>query len=141
MPRRSGMITRKLEKALGNLPYSCAWTNISKFDLEGGRSYGEYEAAISRLDDLLIAELEILKPKVCVFFSGPSFDNRLEKIFPTIEYQTVADWPVRELAQLSHPLLPKMTFRTYHPRFLRMNGLEENFINFIKKIAVEQEKT
>ncbi|PZF70739.1 hypothetical protein [Taibaiella soli] len=33
-------ITRKVEKALGNEPYSCAWTNLSKFDLDAGRRYG-----------------------------------------------------------------------------------------------------
>ncbi len=44
-------ITRKVEAVLGNIPYSCAWTNISKFDFDGGRAYGIYEKASCDLDE------------------------------------------------------------------------------------------
>jgi hypothetical protein len=53
-------VVRKVEKAISNSPYSCAWTNISKYDLHGGRAYGEYEAGISRLDNLLVREMQYL---------------------------------------------------------------------------------
>lgn len=32
-------ITRKIELALGNVEYSCVWTNINKFDLNANRPY------------------------------------------------------------------------------------------------------
>ncbi|MGN7821111.1 hypothetical protein ACTJJB_13350 [Chitinophaga sp. 22536] len=35
-------MARKIERALGNEEYSCAWSNVSKFDLDGGRAYGKF---------------------------------------------------------------------------------------------------
>ncbi|GAB3590305.1 hypothetical protein [Hymenobacter daeguensis] len=124
-------VTRKVEQALGSVPYSCAWTNLSKFDVDGGRSYGKQEQIIATVDDLLVAEISIIKPKVCLFFSGPDFDSRIQRIFPGVVYQNVPEWPKRELARLEHPDLPAYTFRTYHPNYLRRSSLEPAFIEFI----------
>lgn len=130
-------VTRKVEQALGGVPYSCAWTNLSKFDVEGGRSYGKQEQLIATVDDLLVAEISILKPRVCLFFTGPDFDSRIQHIFPGIMYQSVANWPKRELARLEHPDLPVNAFRTYHPNYLRRSGLEPAIIEFIAGISGE----
>lgn len=124
-------VTRKVEQALGGARYSCAWTNLSKFDVDGGRSYGKQEQIIASVDDLLVAEISIIKPKVCVFFTGPDFDFRIRHIFPGVIYQTVPQWPKRELVRLEHPDLPTHTFRTYHPNYLRRSGLEPRFIEFM----------
>lgn len=124
-------VTRKVEKALGNEPHTCTWTNISKFDLEGGRAYGECETAIATLDNLLVTEINIIKPKVCLFFTGPSFDGRIKNMFPDIEFATVPGHTTRQLSQLKHPDLPLLTFRSYHPNYLRRSKLEPEFINFI----------
>ncbi|WP_129021337.1 hypothetical protein [Edaphocola flava] len=128
-------VTRKVEQALGNEPHTCSWTNISKFDLDGGRSYGEYETAIATLDNLLLTEIKIIKPKVCLFLSGPSFDGRLKNIFPDIEFAAVTGHSSRELSQLKHLDLPTFTFRSYHPNYLRRSGLEPEFINFIASLT------
>ena len=124
-------VTRKVEKALGNEPYSCAWTNISKYDLDGGRAYGEYETTISTLDDVLLEEIKILKPNVCLFFTGPSFDNRIERLFDGVNFSSVADFNQRQLCRLEHADLPALTFRTYHPNYLRRSGQEADFIDFV----------
>jgi len=128
-------VTRKVEKALGNEPHTCAWTNISKFDFDDGRSYGEYETEIASLDNLLLTEINIIKPKVCIFFSGPSFDGRIKSIFPQIEFVTVSGHSSRQLSQLKHPDLPILSFRSYHPNYLRRSGLESEFINFISGLT------
>lgn len=128
-------VTRKIEAAIGNEAYSCAWTNISKYDVDGGRAYGKYEIAISSLDNLLADEIKIIKPKVCMFFTGPAFDERIKNIFPDVSFQQMQDWSTRQLSQLKHPNLPELSFRTYHPKYLRRSGLEPKFINFINFIT------
>jgi hypothetical protein len=127
-------VTRKVEAALGNAPYSCAWTNVSKFDVARGRSYGDQAAVIATLDDLLVAEIALLKPKVCLFFTGPDFDDRLRHTFPELTYQQVTEWPERALARLVHPALPANTFRTYHPNYLRRSGQEAAFLEFMQSV-------
>jgi hypothetical protein len=129
-------VTRKVERALGSVPYSCSWTNVSKFDLDGGRSYGQYEQAISDLDDILTTEISILQPEVCIFFTGPDFDYRLNRIFTGLRYNAVSDWNKRALARLEHPLLPPHCFRTYHPRYLRLRRQETAFIETIAGLVL-----
>ncbi len=127
-------VTRKVEQALGNELYSCVWTNISKYDLDGGRAYGEFEATISTLDNVLIDEVKILKPRVCMFFTGPSFDSRIRKIFEGVQFLTVEDFNPRQLCQLKHADLPTLTFRSYHPNYLRRSGQEKDFIDFVASL-------
>src|SRR5688572_9406902 len=40
-------VLSKVESSLGNNPYSSAWTNISQYDLNEGRAYGEHKARFS----------------------------------------------------------------------------------------------
>jgi len=127
-------ITRKLENAIGIQEYSCAWTNVNKFDLNAGKPYGEYEKEIEKLDDLLIKEIEIIKPDICVFFTGPSFDNRIKKAFNGVSFNKIDNWDKRQLTKLEHPLLPELTFKTHHPKSLRIRHIENRFIEFMKGI-------
>jgi len=123
-------ITRKLESILGNERYSCAWTNLSKFDVNNKRATGTYEKAISTLDNLLIDEIKIVTPSICRFLTGPAFDERVKRIFPSIEFVPIQGWNSSQFCKLKHPYLPEHTYRSYHPKSLRLRKLESNFINF-----------
>lgn len=125
-------VTRKLERALNNEIYSCAWTNISKFDVDSKRPNSEEAKIISQIDDLLIDEIKIIQPDVCIFFTGHHFDNRIKKIYTGVEFVNVSGFSSNELTQLKHKDLPEKTYRTYHPNYLRMRGIEGRFIEFLK---------
>lgn len=125
-------VARKVEKALGNEPYSCSWTNLNKFDHNAKRPRGEYETAIATLDDILVTEIEILKPKICIFFTSHHFDWRIKNIFPEVEFIEIEGFSLKQFSRLKHRDLPNLTFRTYHPKYLRISGLEANFIEFIE---------
>lgn len=127
-------ITRKVETALGNELYSCAWTNLNKFDLDSGRPYGEHLEQISKLDYILVNEMEIIAPKICLFYTGPSFDERLSKIFDGIIFQEIEGWSIRQFCKLIHPKLPKNSFRSYHPKSLRIRYLEDDFIDYMNNL-------
>ncbi len=127
-------ITRKLENAIGIQEYSCAWTNINKFDLNADKPYGEYESEIKKLDNILITEIEIIKPDICIFFTGPSFDYRIKSIFKDVLFGKIEHWDKRQLVKLNHPLLPEFTFKTHHPKSLRIRHIEDRFIDFMKEI-------
>jgi len=128
-------VTRKLEKAIGNEHYSSVWTNISKFDVSGKRAIGKHEVAISKLDNILIDEINILKPNVCIFFTGPSFDYRLKRIFPSLNFKAVDNFNKNNLCQLSHPNLPELSFRSYHPNYLRRSKKENSFLQFMTTLS------
>lgn len=127
-------ITRKVETALGNEEYSCVWTNINKFDLDANRPFDDYETEISKLDSLLINEIKILKPDICIFFTGPSFDYRIKTIFKNVSFERVEGWDINQVCKLKHSQLPEFTYRTHHPKSLRIRHLEDKFIELIKEL-------
>ena len=124
-------ITRKVEDALDNKPHSCAWTNLNKFDLDAGRPHGKYKTAISELDDILLSELKILKPDICLFYTGPSFDNRLKTIFKDIVFIEIPNFTLRQFCKLKHPSLPENSYRSHHPKSLRIRCLEDAFVDYL----------
>lgn len=126
-------ITRKVERALEIEEYSCAWTNLNKYDVNAKRPKGIYEKEISSFDDILVDEIELLNPDICVFFTGPHFDTRLKKIYNNLIFQAEDDWKTNQLVSLKHEKLPKITIRTYHPKYLRMQKFESAFIELVKR--------
>jgi len=129
-------VTRKVENALGNEPHSCAWTNLSKFDLYGGKSYGKYEKVISSVDKILVDEIKIINPKVCLFFTGPDFDLRLKKVFEGVKFEPIGNWNVKQFCRLIHPELPEYSFRSYHPKSLRLRRLENDLLDYLAKMEI-----
>ncbi len=128
-------VTRKVERALEIEEYSCAWTNLNKYDVGAKRPKGSYAKDISNFDDILLSEIEILKPDVCIFFTGPDFDSRLKNIYNNIVFQKEEGWKTNQLVTLKHNNLPEISIRTYHPKYLRMKKFEQNFIELIKEKA------
>lgn len=132
-------VTRKIESALGNNKYSCSWTNLSKYDDDTKRPEGEVAEKISKIDTLLLEEIEILKPDFIIFFTSHHFDYRIKKIFDNIEFKSIDDFTIKQCSKLNHQSLPINTFRTYHPKYLRISGLENKFIELIKNTIHNKE--
>ena len=82
--------------------------------------------------DVIKEELKILQPDLCLFFSGPDYDNVLVDIFGTIEYDPVKPYKERELSKINIPGID-LALRTYHPNFLYQNNIE----NYYKAIMEE----
>lgn len=126
---------RKMETLLGNDQFSTAWTNLSKFDLYGVRSYGKYEKAFATADAILAEEVRIVNPSMCMFFTGPYFDTRLKAVFEGLEFIEIPGWNLKQFCVLRHPRLPVLSFRSYHPRSLKLKSLEKNFLTYISQIG------
>lgn len=126
-------ITRKVERTLQIEAYSCAWTNLNKYDVNKKRPAGIHEKEISTFDDILISEIKILKPDICIFFTGPAFDYRLKRIYDGLIFQKEEHWKYNQLVTLKHEKLPMLAIRTYHPKYLRMKKFEQPFIKFLKE--------
>ena len=130
-------IISKIEKFLGNERFSCLTTNINKFDVNGIRPNGIHLEVISKLDKILIDEIHITKPDVCIFFTGPEFDYRIESIFNGIEFVEIPGFSVGQVCLLKHPELPKHTYRSYHPNKLRFSKLEPDFLEVLEKLLLK----
>ena len=126
-------VIRKVERVLDIEKYGCAWTNLNKYDVNKKRPKGIYEDEICKFDDLLIDEIEILKPDICIFFTGPDFDTRLKRTFKNLVFQEEKNWKPKQLSILKNEKLPTFSIRAYHPNYLRLKKYENSFIEFLEE--------
>ena len=96
-------------------PFGFLWSNLVKVDQQGDRPVEHVEEAVCELG-LLPAEVDIVRPEAVVFFTGHSYDPRLRSTFPALRLVQLGEFLVR----LEHPVLPFHTYRTPHPKWLRL---------------------
>lgn len=114
------IFVRQLERALKVEPGAIIWSNLNKVDQAKGRPNQETSEAVRRLFPVLQSEIEIAKPDIVLFLTGPAFDSDLVRTFPEV---VITDSKPLRIATLSHASLPKRSFRIYHPRYLRFRKL------------------
>ena len=81
-------------------------------------------------------EIDILKPDVILFLTGPNYDNKISDVFGDVSYSALSPFSERQLARVSLPDVD-VTFRTYHPNFLWRNNIEHYFETIINEISVK----
>ena len=93
------------------------WNNISKIGNSGGRTgVSDSNRAIEReYFDVIVKEVEIIKPDLCIFMTGPKRDHDIEFNFPDASFTKANDVDsVREMAILN--FMEIQGLRLYHPR-------------------------
>ncbi|MES2268751.1 MAG: hypothetical protein V4520_18450 [Bacteroidota bacterium] len=122
-------MARSLETAFDNTAYSCAALNLNKFDVAGHNPRTEVQIQpIRALDDIIVPEIKIINPNVCIFFTSHNSDYRLKNLYHDLKFIEIEGWNVKHLCILKHPNLPEYTFRAYHPNYLRRKGLESKVV-------------
>lgn len=115
-------IDKTLHHKLSGITTEIIWNNIYKI--------GNKEKGKNRPTDVIRSfenehfnvieeEINILKPDIIIFFTGPNYEKRVEKIFSiTSSIPLVSSINERELAkfQLSNGIT---AYRTYHPAYLK----------------------
>jgi len=106
------------------------WTNISKFcTLDGaGLEWAVHTETVKHFN-CLIDEVKITNPDIVLFFSGPYYDDKMKVQFEgEISFKKVFDdIPQRELARVEHSVLPRHSYRVYHPSSLQRQ-MKSNYI-------------
>ena len=101
----------------GNHPF--LWNNVNKVGKVGSK--GRPEATVTELENkyfnVTADELEAVKPEVCVFFTGPNYDEDIRAKLPDVEFLPIEGYESRWFARLKSKHLPENSFRTYHPGY------------------------
>lgn len=117
-------ILKKLNQNLSD-NFGLLWTNIIRFDEKGGKIKDKrlLEKIGYNNNEILLNEISILKPDVVIFTTGYTYDNLLKMTFSEIEFKPSSNDKLNKnkLSILESNLLPKLSFRTYHPRPLYIN--------------------
>ena len=114
------------------------WSNLVRSDYKGGSFLAAPEELremfVERQSALLKSEIAILRPDVCLMFTGPYYDPILTATFSECNFGPLNDLPLRQIAKLNHPSLPDRTFRTYHPNYLSRSK-HWNYIELMRQSA------
>ena len=126
-------ITRKLERLIGIEAYSCAWSNLNRYDYNGGAPTPEIAAKLSVLDYLVREEVQIVKPDICMFYTNRKYDKRLRAQYEGLIFEEVPGLPFNHFCKLVHGNLPSQTYRTPHPKTIRLQSWEKAFISVMER--------
>jgi hypothetical protein len=112
------------------------WNNIIKIgnDKSKGKPKENLIDMQKQVFPVIRAEVEILKPDIVIFFTGPYYDRFIHDEWEELQLQGVTQFTERQLAVLNHNLLPINAFRTYHPNFLYRQGKE--FFTKVKETII-----
>lgn len=93
------------------------WTNLLRMDCTGKNKYIKNDMFNADNNEILRKEIDILKPDITIFVTGPSYDNFLRKTFDdlTMHESDNKELNRRRFALLESKHLPGTTIRTYHP--------------------------
>ncbi len=112
-------------------------TNVSKYC--NCKSYGkpplrwtDHKFSVEKFN-ILSKEIEIAKPDIVIFFSGPNYDDKIKcQFIGELNFKPLdPEIPTRILARIEHPILPFHAYRTYHPNSRIKRKLE--YIDIILK--------
>ncbi len=123
-------VIRKFEKSILGDTYSSAWLNINRYDEDSKKPSNKNRALLSNYDNLLLSELVILKPDITIFLTGHSYDNRVIRLL-SAHKKDVAEFDLKNVCEIITNSISGRVFRTYHPKYLRLSGLESGVIREI----------
>lgn len=113
------------------------WNNVIKIGCEERNKNmpPEYIYKIEKENfNLIKKEIEILKPNIILFLSGPYYDFAIENAFGTsYKKSQIKEFSERQLSKIDIGFGENI-FRTYHPNYLWRNNINKYFNAIINQI-------
>jgi len=120
---------RKLNRKFNKSDKSFIWNNISKVDENKTTPKWDILKGLSANDSFPIIkrEIAILKPRVIVFLTGSIPDSHLYNVFKGLKLVVLND----VIFRMVHSSLPYHSYKTQHPKSLRVRGTFDRVIEYI----------
>jgi hypothetical protein len=125
-----------IEEANPDKSVGFVWNNIIKLGKENSKG-APGKSLIDMQKEafpVIHGEMEILRPDVILFFTGPRYDPYIKAEWPGLTFHQLTQEPARKLAELKSDSMPGQAFRTYHPNYLYRAG--KPFYNAVKKSII-----
>ncbi|WP_278622918.1 hypothetical protein [Parabacteroides gordonii] len=133
-------IQNTLSVSLPDKTIEIVWNNIYKI---GNKEKGKNRPVKQIRDfeneyfNLIREEIEILKPDVIIFLTGPNYENRVKKIFPIVSsIPLVSSIRQEELSKFQFEN-GVSAYRTSHPNYLQLSK-KAKYIDFLCDDLLEQ---
>ena len=133
------------------------WANIRKFSYNKDCPKSkaprkplneEAQKLIYEKFNFLKEEIKIINPDIVLFLTGPDYDNYIEDQLDGVKFNKLenSEYEKREFARVEHEVLPKKSFRIYHPNAFRQGsvikklGKNHLYKEFLKILVEECKK-
>jgi len=133
------LLVNLLKKHFGNKSIGLFWSNVIKVGKSDAKNKPpEYilNATINEFN-VLEGEIEIIKPDIILFLSGPDYDNHIRSQINGLKIKNYKDYNPRQVVKFEIPNV-KYAFRTYHPN--KMNFLGKKYYNKIYSNLISELK-
>lgn len=126
-----------LEAKYPNKKIRYIWNNIVKIGKSDEKGFPpDYIYEIERKHFSIIKEeLQILKPNVVLFLTGPNYDSVIADNFGQLKHSALSPFSERWLSKIEL-IDAEFAFRTYHPNFLWRNDIDSFFQTIISEIKL-----
>ncbi len=115
--------------------YGFLWSNLIKIDQKGKDPKDFIKETVCNSFPVLPLEIEVTRPDVAVFLTGPYYDKIIRQTFNGLNFDKIEGYKERTLARIVHYRLPKDSFRTYHPNYFIRSGKSHELDKVFNKIA------
>jgi hypothetical protein len=125
-----------VQKKYSNKKIRLIWNNIVKIGKHGDKGFPpDYIYEIERrYFQVIPQELEILKPNIVLFLTGPNYDSVIKDNFGELKYRAFQNSTERQLSRVSLKGV-QFAYRTYHPNYLWRNDISHYFDTIIEDIT------
>lgn len=99
-------------------------TNLIRHDYFGKGKLPEHfiEKVQYNQNEILRKEIEILRPDLVVFVTGPNYDRYIQRTYPNVTFEPIGNKTLREIAILKNIPNIKKAIRIYHPSYHNRKG-------------------
>ena len=161
-PRPFNAFSRKFcetvnKECKSKFPISWASANIRKFSYNKVSPKSrtpkiplndEVQNLIDTKFNILRDEIKIINPDIVLFLTGPNYDDYIKVQLNGVKFHKLenSDYEKRQFARVEHEVLPKKSFRIYHPNAFRqgsvikMFGRGHLYKEFLKRLVEECKK-
>jgi hypothetical protein len=128
--------SRKLNQEFNKSNRAFIWNNISKVDENMTTPKWDILKGLSAdvNNPIIKTEIEILKPNVIVFLTGSVPESHLRNVFNGLKLVPID----KVVYRMVHPSLPYNSYKTQHPKSLR---IRKTFDDVIKLISADVKQT
>ena len=115
-----------LKEHFDNESIGIFWSNVIKVGKSEDKNLPPEYILNTTINEfnVLEGEIEIIKPDIIFFLSGPDYDKHIKSQINDLKVKNYKDYSLKEVAQLEIPNV-KYAFRTYHPTKMNFLGKEK----------------
>ncbi len=126
---------KALQEKYPNKTIKPIWNNIVKIGCNDRKGFPpDYIYEMERQHFSVIKEeLNILKPNIVLFFTGPNYDGIIADNFGKLSYKALTPFSERQISKVQLDGVA-FAFRTYHPNYLWRNDIDSYFEKIISEI-------